>query len=128
MLNVLHDQRRWMIVLTVIALLVAAFSIGRTASAETPWVEGGDLLYNEGIVCFGEGQQSSTIAIGGPVGYDVTFRTLGFATLQGFGGSGVFVRNVVVSGGTDRVKVVLTKPATRDVCAAWHVIEQEYLG
>lgn len=128
MLDTLQHRRRWILAVVAIALIVAAFALSSPGSATTARPTGGDGLYNEGIVCFSVGQQVSVIAVGGPVGYNITPGTLGFATLQGFGGNGVLVRNVVLAAGSDRVKVILTQPATREVCAAWHITEQEFFG
>jgi hypothetical protein len=124
----LHDRRRWVIVVLAVALSAAVFSMGRVSAADADGAVDGDGLYNEGLVCFDVGQRVSSITVGGPGGFDVTASTLGFATLQGFGGSDVFVRNVALAPGTDQVKVILSKSARRHVCAAWHIVNLEFAG
>jgi hypothetical protein len=125
-MDALRQQRGWIVAVLMVLLLAAAFSIGRAGTAEGQ-AEGDDLL-NEGTVCFNTGEQVASYAIGGPAGYNITRFTLGFATLQGFGGPHVLVRNVNLSVAGDLVEVVLTEPARRPVCAAWHLIEQEFFG
>jgi hypothetical protein len=128
MFTAVLNRRSWVVALAAILLAALFFAAGRAGAAGAEGADGGDGLYNEGLVCFDVGEQRASINIGGPAGYDLTTGTLGFATLQGFGGPNVFVRSVVLSPGADLVNVILNAPARRHVCAAWHVVPLEFAG
>lgn len=128
MFTTVLNRPRWVAALAAMILAALVFAAFRVDAAGAEGADGSDGLYNEGLVCFDAGEQTASINIGGPAGYDVTSGTLGFATLQGFGGPDVFVRNVVLSPGADLVKVILSAPARRHVCAAWHVVPLEFAG
>lgn len=87
---------------------------------------GGDGLYNEGLLCFEVGERIATIDLSGA--YDVTKSSMGFATLQRSAGDGRYIRFVRLYVPSDVLKIVLSKPAKKAACAAWHIVELEFAG
>ena len=95
-----------------IALIATVLVIGNAkATTNNPW---------NGRVCFDVGESKQQISLHDPeVGYDINAATLAFATLNGNGGRGVWVRTVLLGKSTDKLTIVLTHPAKRYVCAAF---------
>jgi hypothetical protein len=96
----------------VIALVAAVLVIGNAkATTNNPW---------NGEICFAIGDVKNKISLYDPeVGYDINTSTLGFATLNGNGGTGVWVRTMILGKAADSVQIVLSRPAKRPVCAAF---------
>lgn len=96
----------------VIALVAAVLVIGSAkATTNNPW---------NGTVCFDVGEVKKRISLYDPeVGYDIDYATLAFATLNGNGGTGVWVRAVLLGRSADTLTILLSRPAKRAVCAAF---------
>ena len=96
----------------VVALAAAVLMIGNAgATTNNPW---------NGQICFSIGEAKQQISLGDPeMGYDISVSTLAFATLNGNGGTGVWVRSVLLGTANDTVTIMLSRPAKRDVCAAF---------
>ena len=133
MLTLARDRAPWIVVLMGVLLIAAAlFVVGMDdpASAQAEEAVSELSLYDHiaGFACFAAGSDKSVYGVGGPGGYDITDTTVGVASLKGFGGHGVSVRNVALNSAKDLVIVRLTAPATRDVCASFNIMQANMLG
>ena len=119
MLGVRNNHRRLVVTLLVVLLLGAFLAVGLPGTAESTGY--GSV---RGMACFAKGDTESTYALG----YNLTKFDAVVATLMGYAGKNVVVRNVKRLFKSDKIVVYLTAPATRDVCAAFIIWEMNTLG